>query len=242
MNYFSTTKVIAGLAFGLLLSGTAFASFNPTLKAKMARFDPSAPSNSGHTVIAECGGNFDGSDYPGQKPAKTRLVTYQSGDMTWVKISLKHGKPNTLYTVWLRVKGNDQDGNSFGGSPFSGGGATPLASGTDLDQLVADWIGAGSPDPANGFTTNHRGNGVFTAYLDFPLHGGRYPFNEISASALTDIRVNKNAAAVATPTAIVDPRDNGVSGPFLLRVVSHCQDGLGHGLSPANRETWFNFP
>jgi hypothetical protein len=234
-------KAVAGLALGFLLSGTALASFNPVLRTNMDRFDPTANSNSGHTVVAECGGAFDGSDHPGQRPAKARLKTYQSGDMTWVRIVLRNGKPNTLYTVWLRVKGNDQDGNAFGGSPLSGGGATPLAAGSALNQLTADWIGAGSANPANGFMTNGNGRGVFSTTLNFPLHGGAYPFNEISAASLTDIRVNKNAAALATPTAIVDPDNAGVSGPFMIRVVSHCQDGLGHGLSRANRETWFDF-
>ncbi len=43
------------------------------------RFDPGSSSNSGHTVIEECGGNFDSSDYEEQHPATARLITFQLG-------------------------------------------------------------------------------------------------------------------------------------------------------------------
>ncbi len=110
--------------------------------------------------------SLTGSDYPGQKSAQAWLETFQSGDMTEVKIFLRNGRPNTLYTVWLRVKGNDQDGNCFGGNPLSNGGATPMAAGSDLDQLVVDWIGKGSQNPVNGFWTNDFGQGVLIKQLD----------------------------------------------------------------------------
>jgi hypothetical protein len=224
------------------MCGNALADFNSNFNDRFQRFDPTAPSNSGHTVINECDGAFDGNGFPGQRPAQAWLKTFQSGDMTEVKIVLRNGRPNTLYTVWLRLKGNDQEGNSFGGSPLSNGGATPMAAGFDIDQLVADWIGTGNQNPVNGFWTNDFGQGTLIKRLDFPLIGGTYPFNKISTPMLAAIRASKNNAALATPTAIVDPRDNGVSGPFLLRIVSHCQDNQSHGLSPANRETWFDFP
>ena len=219
--------------------GLVFASHNAE---KFVRLDPYAPSNSGHDVNIFCGGRWDGTDYPNQKPAKAKLSKWQFRGKTIVNISLKHGRPDTLYTVWLRLKGNDMGGNSYGGSPLTGGGATPLAAGEKLDQLSTDWLGAGSLNPANGFTTNSQGRGRLRLSLDFPLEGGAYPFNKISAEMLENIRIGKNPSALAKPTAIVDPRDDGVSGPFLLRIVSHCQDGLGHGLSPSNRESWFDFP
>lgn len=241
MKIFSTITS-AGLVITFLMCETAFAGFNPNFNNRFQRFDPTAPSNSGHTVINECNGAFDGSDYPGQRSAKARFKIFQSGDRTEVRIFLRNGRPNTLYTVWLRIRGDDQDGHSFGGSPLSNGGATPMASGSDLDQLAADWIGPGSQNPVNGFWTNRFGRGALITWLDFPLIGGVYPFNKISTSMLAAIHANKNNAARATPTAIVDPRNNGVSGPFLLRIVSHCQDDFSHGLSPANRETWFDYP
>jgi len=235
-------SIMVGLIVVLLTCQTALAHFNSNFIDRFQRFDPTEPSNSGHTVINECGGGFDGSDYPSQRRAMAMLETFQSGDMTKINIILINGRPNTLYTVWLRIKGNDQDGNSFGGSPLSNGGATPMAASSDLDQLVADWTGVGSQNPTNGFWTDNFGRGVLTKRLDFPLIGGVYPFNKISNSTLANIRTNKNNNALATPTTIVDPRNDGVSGPFLLRIVSHCQDDLSHGLSPANRETWFDFP
>ena len=241
MKFFSTMAEI-GLIITFLMCGTAHAHFNSYFTNRFQRFEPTESSNSGHTVINECGGAFDGSDYPSQRPALAMFETFQSGYMTKINIILINGRPNTLYTIWLRIKGTDQDGNSFGGSPLSNGGATPLAASSDLDQLVADWIGPGSQNPTNGFWTDNFGRGVLIKRLDFPLIGGVYPFNNLSTSALANIHANKNNTALATPTAIVDPRNDGVSGPFLLRIVSHCQDDLSHGLSPANRETWFDFP
>ena len=44
------------------------------------------------------------------------------------------------------------------------------------------------------------------------------------------------------PVAIANPMLPGHGGPFLIRVVSHCSDDVGHGLSPGNREAWFQFP
>lgn len=243
MKKLTTTKAVSGLVATLLFSGAALANtFSPFLKADFSRVSSSAISGSGDTVIGECDGAYDGTDYHGQEPASAKFRAIQVDNMTKVKIVMKHGRPNTLYTVWLRVKGNDQDGNSFGGSPLTNGGATPLAPSTDLDQLSAEWIGEGSPNSANGFWTNAHGNGTFVKRLNFPLTGGAYPFNDISAAALSDIRTNKNANATGTPTTIVDPRANGVSGPFLIRIVSHCQNDLGAGLSPSIRESWFDFP
>jgi hypothetical protein len=77
--------------------------------------------------------------------------------------------------------------------------------------------------------------------LDFPLEGGAYPFNNMTADDLIAAQ-GKRPAALATPAAIVDPRADNIDGPFMVRMVSHCQDGLGHGLSPSNREAWFQYP
>jgi hypothetical protein len=238
-----TTKTTISLIIGLFLSATALAD-NFQLKDRFQRVSPTAQSGSGHTVTAECGGAFDGSDYPDQRPARAKLKVFQLYDATKVKIVLRKGRPNTLHTVWLRVQGNDLDGNSFGGSPLTNGAATPLAPGHALDELeaISPWNSSGSATLTNGFTTNGEGKGKLVIWLDFPLIGGVYPFNRLSAGSLGNIRSLSNANAVATPTAIVDPRENGVDGPFLIRIVSHCQDELGHGLSPANREAWFDFP
>ncbi len=219
-------------------------SLNLFLNENFRRYDAASPSNSGHTVIDECGGTFDGEDYQGQLPASARLTSVQIGGRTYLRIVLKNAKPDSLYTAWLRVKGLDQDGNAFGGSPLTNGGATPLAPGSKLDELeaISPWNNPGSANLANGFQTDGNGYGRLILRLDFPLIGGSYPFNKISRSSLENIRNLQNASAKAIPVAIVNPRDSHVDSPFAIRIVSHCQDGLGHGLSPANRETWFDWP
>jgi hypothetical protein len=40
--------------------------------------------------------------------------------------------------------------------------------------------------------------------------------------------------------AIVDARE--IDAPFTLRIASHCTDDLSHGLTPGNREGWFDWP
>jgi hypothetical protein len=84
----------------------------------------------------------------------------------------------------------------------------------------------------NGFTTDANGNGEFMTALDFPLVGGAYPFNLAPAF---------NGVAGFPPVAIVNP-GAGVSGPFLLRIATHCSDGLAHGLNPGVIESWFDWP
>ncbi len=238
------SKQFCSLIIGLILSNTAFARFDSIIRERFERFNPHAESNSGHTVFEECGGTYDGNDYYHQRAATAKLKSLQVGSKTKVKIVLRNGRPDTLYTVWLRVKGTDQGGDAFGGNPLTNGGATPLAAGYMLDTLesISPWNSLGSSTLANGFTTNSRGKGRFSVWLDFPLRGGSYPFNKISSSALENIRDLQNPLATGIPTAIVDPRESNINAPFLIRIVSHCQDGLGHGLSPANRETWFDWP
>jgi len=48
---------------------------------------------------------------------------------------------------------------------------------------------------------------------------------------------------VIPPTAIANPAEDGIGAPFLLRIVSHCLDGVGHGLlTDPDREPWFDWP
>lgn len=225
---FNSTRAIktAALISGLTLS---FAGIAQVSLESFQRLSSDALSGSGHSVRSECGGGIEG--YEG---AKADLMLAQKAGMSKVKIRLQHAKPHTVYTVWLRVKGNDADG-SFGGSPLTGGGATPLAPGSDLVELLQSTPpNPGNAFPLNGFTTDAQGNGKLSVRLDFPLLGGSYPFNLLPDGLIPGAR--------EIPVAIVNPAQPGVSAPFMLRIVSHCQDGLGHGLSPGAREAWFDWP
>lgn len=223
IRHHAGAAAVAVLCLGWI---TGPARAGETVDDSFQRIPATTPSGSGHTVLGQCGGAYD--------EARAELEVVQSDGMSRVKIDLTHARPNTLYTVWLRVKGKDADG-SFGGSPLTGGGATPLAPGSALTAL---WKITppmpGSATLANGFTTDARGRGRFRTVLDFPLLGGAYPFNEMPDGVIPGAR--------EIPVAIVNPAAPGVRGPFMIRIVSHCQDGLGHGLSPAAREAWFDWP
>ena len=97
---------------------------------------------------------------------------------------------------------------------------------------------AGSTAPlCNSFSTDSSGNGTFKTDVNFPIVGGAYPFQQSGGASA---RPGHDDHA-DVPTAIVDPR-TGNGGPFLFRVVSHCTDGANHGLSPATREAFFQYP
>lgn len=239
--------LIAAVIAGVGISGVAQASdgkgstkrHSNVVDDDMSRIDADAPSgNNSGTVNANC------SDYAGQyDTARASLEISQKGSGSGVEIEIKDGRPNTLYTVWVRMKGQAH-GTTFGGSPMTGGGATPLAHTDGLVQLVADWVGPGSANQPNGFRTNSEGEGEFDVDLDFPVVGGAYPFNRMPHDSHL-LAQTKNPAATPSPTAIVNPADVGIgpgSSPFMIRVVSHCQDDTGHGLSPATREPWFQYP
>lgn len=241
-----TLTLIAGAIVSL--SGVAQANGghdydddDPTevVDAGMSRISADATSGDGvSTVRNNCGAGVEGWD-----DASASIEIEQEGSTSNVEIKLRDAAPDHLYTVWVRMKGQAH-GTTFGGSPITGGGATPLAHSSHLDQLVADWIGPGSPTAGNSFNTDGKGKGKFKTKLDFPVVGGAYPFNRMSHAAHLDAQT-KNPAATPSPTAIVNPADTGVGPggtPFLIRVISHCQDGLAHGLSPAKREAWFQYP
>ncbi len=203
-------------------------------REQFVRLAADAPSGSGNSVANDCGGDF--------AEARASLRWEQEDGETRLRIHLNHGRPNTLYTVWLRQKGKDRDGWSFGGSPVTGGGSTALAPTAALNELVAETgPGNGSPDPANGFWTNDRGRGRLELDLDFAFPGGAYPFNR---AELSEDSLDQLAALFPDyrliPMAIVDARF--VEAPFTLRIASHCTDDLSHGLTPGNREGWFDWP
>ena len=87
----------------------------------------------------------------------------------------------------------------------------------------------------NGFHSDEDGNGSITVDLDFPIVNGAYPFHRFEGFDPADERFPLDTPR-AHPVAIV-----GQSGPFTLRVASHCVDGLGHGLVAGPHEGWFDW-
>jgi len=225
-------------AIGIMsISGAAFAKKgdNDVISDDMSRRGPLSTSGSGHTVEGNCGGAF--------QDATATLNISQEGSSSKVNIEVEDAVPNTHFTVWVRVKGGS--GFNSGGSPWTGGGATPLCSGTEFTDLNANspWNNAaGSAAPlCNSFSTGDNGDGTgdgtFSTSVNFPVVGGAYPFQQAGGATAHPTK----GGGADVPTAIVDPR-TGTGGPFLIRVVSHCTDNSNHGLSPATREAFFQYP
>ena len=228
------TKAIL-LAGGIALSGIAQAGSSKVIDDDMTRRGPGSPSGSGDTVEANCPTDPSGNAWQG---ATATLEIKQKGSDSDVEVEVSDAAPNTLFTVWVRIKG--KNGLNSAGSPLTGGGATPLAPGSALDDLnaISPWVNpAGASSSANSFTTDADGYAEFEIDLDFPVVRGAYPF-QMTATSRPGHEGHANV-----PTAIADPGEPGQEDtPFLIRVVSHCTDQSSHGLSPATREAWFQYP
>jgi hypothetical protein len=91
----------------------AGAMANDERRERFVRLAADVPSGSGNSVQNDCEGDF--------AEARASLRWEQEDGATHLRVHLNHGRPNTLYTVWLRQRGRDRDGWSFGGSPVTGG-------------------------------------------------------------------------------------------------------------------------
>jgi hypothetical protein len=231
MTTLATVLLSMGLGSTAVLAGK-----DTVIDDDMSRRPAGSASGSGDTVEANCPTDPSGNAWQG---ATATLEIDQEGESSEVEIEVKGAVPNTHFTVWMRMKGGA--GFNDAGSPWTGGGATPLCSGTEFADLnsISPWNNAaGDTEPhCNSFYTDEDGEAEFTTTVNFPVVGGAYPFQQ-SDGALAG---PGGDLIPDVPTAIVDPR-TGNGGPFLLRVISHCTDQSTHGLSPATREAWWQFP
>jgi len=205
--------------------------------APFTRHPADVESPSGNSVAVDC--QDPDAEYPYQPydwpDATAVLEVMQVGESSMVSVEVMNAKPETYYTIWLRLKGTDSNGNSFGGNPLTDGGATALAPSSELANLLASTgPGNGNDQQPNGFYTDAEGNASYSIELDFPLNGA-YPFHKFYDFDPTDERLPAENPVIH-PVAIV-----GVGGPYTLRIVSHCTDGLGHGLKSGDREWWFDW-
>jgi hypothetical protein len=227
MNKLKLTIMAAALAS---MTGVALAD-QPAINDDMSRRPANSASGSGHTVEGNCGGDYQNST--------AHISVEQDNAGSHVQVQINDGVPNTHYTVWMRVKGGA--GFNDAGSPWTGGGATPLCSGTEFASLNANspWNNAAgsTAELCNSIMTNSNGDGKLRTVVNFPIVGGAYPFQQAGGASA---RPGHDDHA-DVPTAIADPR-TGTGGPFLFRVVSHCTDNANHGLSPATREAFFQYP
>jgi len=199
------------------------------------RRGPDVVSPSGNSVLADCL-PADGDRTDGWLDAKADLRINQAGGRSQITIKVRDARPNTYFTVWLRLGGTDSNGQSFGTNPLTDGRATPLAATSELPALLASTgSGNGNDDQPNGFHTNRKGAARFRTTVDFPIHGGAYPFQRFPGWNPKDDRLPAAVPAIY-PVAIAGPQ-----GPYTLRIVSHCTDDVGHGLQSGPREWWFDW-
>jgi len=166
--------------------------------------------------------------------AKATLEILQGVSTSRVTVEVSNARPNTLYTLWLRLRGEDASGNAFGGSPLTGIPGTPLIPTSELSDALTVFASP-SARAKNGFHTDEDGNGSITIDLDFPIVKGAYPFDKFEGFDAGDERYPLESPS-AIPVAIVGP-----GGPFTLRLASHCVDGLSHGLVAGPHEGWFDW-
>lgn len=199
------------------------------------RFAPDIPSPTGNTVIDDCqAGGIE--DRDGWLAATADLKLRQVGGHTAVVIKVRDARPDTYYTVWLRLAGTDSNGNVYGTSPLTGGRGTPLVASDDLPAMLATTgEGNGSDDQVNGFRTNGQGHARIRIDVDFPIMGGAYPFHRFPGFDPTDSRL-----PAENPVIHPSPLP-GSQAPFTIRIASHCTDDVGHGLAPGAHENWFDW-
>lgn len=178
--------------------------------------------------------------------AKARLK--QADGETKITIKVKDTVPNVFWTAWIRLAGVSPlswNGMSrMGSTPMAPMGALKILAATTPDgNLDEDAFpagtgdnGEGSDDQINGFFTDEAGAGKLKIRLDFPLIKGAVPFHELNEDF--------DPIAIGTSPTV----------PFTLRIVSHCEDNVGHGLVPGgqldieteqplstNHEIWFEW-
>lgn len=198
-------------------------------------FDTVMPT--GQSVAVEC--QESDADYPyapyDWPDASATLEIRQGAGHSTVAVEIRAARPNTYYSIWLRLKGEDASGVGYGGSPFMGIPGTPLIPTSELGNALATFSEPNDTS-INGFHTDENGDASFYIELDFPIINGAYPFQKFVDFDASDERFLVDEPS-NRPVAIAGAG----AAPFTLRVASHCTDGTGHGLLPGPHEGWFDW-
>lgn len=214
---------------------------------ELSRWDPDTPSPTGQRVSVEC--NPAGTTDPETwGDARAALLLNERQGTSKLTFRVRNARPDTLYTIWVRLLGEDSNGNPYGGSPLTGIPVTPLVTSDELpEQLAATLPNPGSDTLSNGFRTNRHGHGQLTLRVDFPISSGAYPFqrfpdfdavaDDIALTNPTNVARLGGEAAAIRPVAITD----GSQAPATILIASHCVDDTGHGLLPGPHENWFTW-
>ena len=145
-------------------------------KVALARVPADVESPSGHSVVADC--QDAAATYPYQPydwpDASATLEIRQGAGRSTVAIEMSAAKPNTYYTMWLRLGGTDANGVAYGGNPLMGIPGTPLIPSSDLGNAL-DTVSEPNDTSINGVHADENGNASFFIELDFPSCAISYP-------------------------------------------------------------------
>lgn len=241
-------KLIATACIILAINGVASAQsqMEQVYSGEFPRLDFKTVMPTGQSVAVECqDADADHPYRPYDWPeAKAMLNIWQGGGGSKVSVEVSGAKPDTLYTMWVRLRGEDSTGNPFGGNPLIGLPGKPDI-GIPGNALVPssyfpralEAVHAPVTDPIHGFWSDADGNGNVTIELDYPIVGGALPFHRFEEFSPEDPKLTKTNPR-AIPVAIVGASNR---APFTLRLASHCKDGKSHGLAPGPHEGWFDW-
>lgn len=239
--YLATVAVMA-----IVNPSIADTSMQLVYSGEFPRLDFKTVMPTGQSVAKECQDTEAGHPYqPYDWPnASASLEVWQGGGASKVIVEVSGTKPKTLYTMWVRLRGQDSSGNPFGGNPMIGLPGKPEI-GIPGNALVPssympralDAVHNPVADPLHGFWSDESGSGAVTIELDYPIIGGALPFHRFEGFDPADPKLTKKNPR-AIPVAIVGA-SNGA--PFTLRLASHCVDGKSHGLAPGPHEGWFDW-
>ncbi len=241
------TMVTTALAT-MVIGGAAIADeqMQKVYAGEFPRLDFNTVMPTGQSVAVDC--QDDAADHP-YRPydwpeAAANLEIWQGGGASKVVVEVNGAKPDTLYTMWVRLRGEDSAGNAFGGNPLIGLPGKPdigipgnALVPTSYMPRALDAVHGPVTDPIHGFWSDAEGSGSVTIELDYPIIGGALPFHRFAGFDPEDPKLTKTNPR-AIPVAIVG-ESNGA--PFTLRLASHCKDGKSHGLAPGPHEGWFDW-
>jgi len=110
-----------------------------------SNFDDESPS--GHSIATDC--QDPNADYPYTPydwPDATALLALeqQNGESS-VIIKVRKARPNTFFTIWLRLKGTNMGGHVYGGNPLDDSPGVALAHSRDLPKLLE----SSAPNPGS---------------------------------------------------------------------------------------------
>lgn len=231
---FTGAAIGIGLVVASGLSALAL-GWLPTVSTYFGLQSPEAISATQHSVAEDCT-HLDPLGPDSWPNATASLRIGQVGEHSYVGIDIRNARPHTYFTVWLGLVSADPLGGTDGRNPLTGGESTPLAPSGDLPYLLqSTGAGKGNDTQPSGFRTDGLGGADFRTTLDFRILDGTYPFERFPGWDADDERL-----------PLRDPANHNVAiagarSPYTLQIISHCTDGIGHGLVRGPHQVWFEW-